>query len=106
MTKSFGCKLKWMMLSLQLLKAKGQCDKFSVVEVDGVLWLFFCNPKCLVAGYERCGVYDWRRACCVWCSSWVSSMVHYVLEEVLCLMLMKVRWCGSDKREDIKIWHR
>jgi len=29
-----------MMLSLQLLKVKRQCDKFSVVEVDGVLWLF------------------------------------------------------------------
>jgi hypothetical protein len=39
MTKILGCKPKWMMLSLQRLKAKGQCDKFSVVEVDGVLWL-------------------------------------------------------------------
>jgi hypothetical protein len=29
-----------------------------------------------------------------------------VLEEVLCLVLMKARWCGSDKREDIKIWNR
>jgi hypothetical protein len=40
MTKSLGCKPKWMMMSLQLLKAKGQCDKFLVVEVDGVLWFF------------------------------------------------------------------
>jgi hypothetical protein len=59
MTKILGCKPKWMMLSLQLLKAKGQCDKFSVVEVDGGVVAFcFCKPKCLVVGYERCGVYD------------------------------------------------
>jgi hypothetical protein len=80
------------MLSLQLLKAKGQCDKFSVVEVDGVLWLFcFCKPKCLVVGYEHCGVYNRRCTCCVWYSSWVSFVVHCILEEVSCLALLKAR---------------
>jgi hypothetical protein len=27
-----------------------------------------------------------------------------VLEEVSCLTSMNARWCGSDKREGIKIW--
>jgi hypothetical protein len=46
MTKILECKPKWMMLSLQLLKAKGQCDKFSVVEVDGMSWLsIFVSPS-------------------------------------------------------------
>lgn len=71
MKKTLGCKPKWMMLSLQLLKTKGQCDKFLVID-GGALVFYFCKLRCLVGGYEHCGVYDWQCACCVWSSSWVS----------------------------------
>lgn len=104
MTKILGCKPKWMMLSLQLRKAKGQCDKFSVVEVDGVLWLFVFVSLSVWLHVMNIVVFiigDVHAMCSVQVG--VSSMVHCVLEEVSCLVLMKVRWCGSDKKEDIKI---
>jgi hypothetical protein len=56
--KILRCKPKWVMLSLQPPKAKGQCNKFMAIEVDGVLWLSIFVNVCLVASYEHCDVYD------------------------------------------------
>jgi hypothetical protein len=57
-TKILGCKSKWMTLSLQPPKAKGQWNKFLAIEVDKVLWFSVFVNVCLVAGYEHCDVYD------------------------------------------------
>ncbi len=73
-TKILGCKSKWMTLSLQPPKAKGQWNKFLAIEVDKVLWFSVFVNVCLVAGYEHCDVYDWRHVWCVCCSSWVNSL--------------------------------
>ncbi len=60
-----------------------------------MLWLSIFVSVFLVVGYEHCGVYD--RQC-------VPCVVYCNLEEVSCLMSLKARREGSDKKEDIEIW--
>ncbi len=93
-----GCKPKWMMLSLQPSKVEGQCDKFLAIEVDGVLWLSIFVCVSLVVGYEHCVVDDWQHVLCVMFKLGELCVVHCSLEEVSCLMSLKARWGGSDKK--------
>ncbi len=93
-----------MMLSLQSLKVEGQCDKFSTIEVDGLLWLFVFVSVSLVVGYEHCGVYDEKHILCMVFKMGELCVVHCSLEEVSCLTSLKARWGGNDKKEDIEIW--
>jgi hypothetical protein len=91
------------MLSLQPLKVEGPSDKFSTIEVDGVLWLSIFVSVSLIVSYEHCGVYDQKCILCVVFKLGELCVIHCKSEEVSCLTSLKARWGGNDKKEDIEI---